>query len=69
MEKLHSSYKWLLFFNIPKLMNMYDLLIADQLNIPRIIQEICVLFRKDHATKQLLFSAVEVEILFVVHAC
>ena len=60
VEELHTSYKWLLFFRVPKLMILYDLLRADKPCISEIVQEIGFLFKRDAASRALLQGVVMV---------
>ncbi len=60
MEELHSSYKWLLFFRVPKLMILCDLLRADKPCVSEIVQEIGFLFQRDAVSRALLQNVVRV---------
>lgn len=69
VEKLHSSYKWLLFFRVPKLRILNDLLIgyatqpsqdSDPQHLLNIVREIGFLFRNDSETRKALEPIVEV---------
>ena len=65
LEKVHSTYKWLLFFRVPKLMMLYEALAAEEPSIPTIINEVGFLFKRDPDTRELLSTAIEVNFYYV----
>ena len=60
VERLHSSYKWLLFFHIPKLIALYEILRSEKCDVVGVHQEIGFLFQRDAATRRKLRVAIEV---------
>lgn len=71
LENLHESYKWLLFFRVPKLLVLYDCLSVDVPLVDAVTTEVCFLFRRDQDTKKKLKSAVKVgssRIANVIHS-
>ncbi len=60
LEEVHSHYKWLLFFRAPKLMMLYETLVAEKPSIPTIINEVGFLLKRDPDTRELLSTAIEV---------
>ena len=52
MDRLHHDYKWLLFFNIPKLMNVHSLLKNPDPCATKIFHEVSFLFKKDADTRE-----------------
>ena len=60
VEQLHNSNEWLLFFRIPKLIVLYEILKSERCDTARIYQEIGFLFHRDATTRQELHKAVEV---------
>ncbi len=70
VEELHSSYKWLLFFRVPKLRNLNEILMeyrtlsaekaADPQYLLKIVGEIGFLFQNNAATRTALGQIVKV---------
>ena len=62
VEQLHNSNKWLLFFRIPKLIALYQILKSKRCDVSktRIHQEVGFLFQRDVTTRQELDKALEV---------
>jgi len=60
VEQLHSSYKWLLFFRIPKLIVVYEILRSEKCDVARVHQEISFLFQRNATTRQKLHEVIEV---------
>ncbi len=60
VEGLHAKYRWLLFFRVPKLMILYELISAEVLSPSTIISEIGFLFQNDPLTRVKLSPLVEV---------
>ena len=62
VEQLHNSNKWLLFFRIPKLIALYEILKSKRCDVSktRIHQEVGFLFQRDATTRQELDKALEV---------
>ena len=62
MTELRAQYDWLLFFSIPKILNLYKLLISSDLNIQLdfIIHEISFLCKNDVRTREDLKHRVQV---------
>ena len=60
LEEVHSSYKWLLFFRVPKLMMLYEALAAEKPSVPAIIKEVGFLFKRDPDTRESLGTAITV---------
>ena len=62
VTELRAQYDWLLFFSIPKILNLYKLLISSDLNIQLdfIIHEISFLCQNDVHTREDLKHRVQV---------
>ena len=64
VDELRNQYKWLMFFSIPKMLLLYNLLIAKDPNLKAIVHEISFLCCNDQAVWQSVQVAVEVSTMW-----
>ena len=64
VTELRSQYNWLLFFSIPKILRLYDLLSTgdDPEVLDKIVDEISILGHNDQPTRHRLKESVQVTI-------
>lgn len=62
VAQLRSQYEQLLFFTIPKLLHLYHMITAPELNLDGITQEVSFLFQNEPDVRQKLKNAVKVRI-------
>ena len=60
VDDLHSTNEWLLFFRVPKLMNLYETLQQSNPPVAAVAQEIGFLFKKDLITREVLQCSIQV---------
>ena len=60
VEDLHSHYKWLLFFHIPKLINLHELLMSQNPSVSDISYQVSFLFKRDTDTRKQLKESIAV---------
>ena len=66
VQDLRCQYKWLLFFSIPKILRLFELLSPRNLEtdccikVEKILNEVCFLFRNDQKARNALKISIEV---------
>ena len=60
VDELRSQYDWLLFFNVPKLLLLYHLLLEENPNLEAIVHEISFLCSNEQGALESVRVAVEV---------
>lgn len=66
---LRQRYTWLLFFSVPKLLRLYNLLIDDTANIAAIVHSISFLFENAAAVRKRMGPVIQVRDTGCEHVC
>jgi len=62
VSELRSQYDWLLFFSIPKILNLYNLMSSGEDKMDQIVAEVSFLCRNNQASRDTKRLAVKVHI-------
>ena len=66
---MYKAYDKLLFFSIPKILSLYKSLVATDVSIDKMVQEIGFLFKNDPEATRKLKTAVKVIIRYIATYC